>query len=138
MSNTKKIVGKVNAQEWVKANNGYPEVGTFSVEKDLQKFYKQLDTATLEDWAKVEGLTYKPCVDSEPIHRMRVCMSILYKHFPKQSTPSTKKKAKYADYTLEMLVTMCIEHCVAVEPTEDERIMRMRCIMNLRASGHIE
>ena len=126
-----KIAGKVDAQKMVE--KAYPEVGTFADEKTLQKFYKQLDISQLEDWASLEGLEFKACPDSEPIHRMRVCMAILYLHFPK--TPAkAKSKSKYADYTLEQLVTMAIDNDVAVETTEDERILRMRVIMALRAA----
>jgi hypothetical protein len=126
------IQGKVNATEWI-ATNGYPTVGGFATQKDLQKFYKQLDTATLEDWASKEGLEYKPCTDSEPIHRMRVCMAILYKMYPKDTT-STKKESPYKKYSLEDLVNLAIENEVAIEETTDERILRMRLIMALRAN----
>ena len=137
MKNVKngQIIGKVDATEYV-AKYGYPEVGVFVEKKDLQKFYKQLDTATLEDWCEVEGLTYNPCEENESIHRMRVAMAILYKHYPKQT--KAKKTSKYAKYSLENLVDMAIDNNVAVEDTSDERIMRMRLIMGLRASGIID
>lgn len=131
MAKTQKIQGKVNATDVVK-KSGYPEVGSFADEKSLQKFYKQLDTPTLEDWAKLEGLEYKACPDSEAIHRMRVCMAILYHNFPKQSAP--KKESKYASYSLESLVNLAAENDVAVEMCDDERILRMRLIMGLRAN----
>lgn len=127
------IKGKVDATKWVAEHNGYPEVGQFVEQKDLQKFYKQLPTETLEDWAKVEGVEYKACADSEPIHRMRVAMAILYKHFPKEPSKS-KQESPYKKYSLEDLVNMAIENEVPVEPTEDERIMRMRTIMALKAA----
>lgn len=130
------INGKVNAIDWI-SENGYPEVGTFTDQKVLQRFYKQLDTAVLEDWSSLEGLEYKPCTDSEPIHRMRVAMAILYKHFPK--APSTnKKKSKYGEYTTESLIQMAMDNDVLVEPTENEQIMRMRVIMALRVHGVLE
>lgn len=131
------IIGKVDAMQWVE-DNGYPEVGMFAEQKVLQKFYKQLDTETLIDWCAIEGLEYKECPDSEPIQRMRICMAILYKHFPKAPSTTTKKKSKYADYTTEDLVAMAVEKDVPVEVTEDMRIMRMRCIMALRASKVID
>lgn len=131
MARTKKVNPVVEVE-----SKGYPEVGHFTDKKDLQKFYKALPTETLEDWCAVEGLEYKACPDSEAIHRMRVAMAILGLHFPK--TPAKpKSKAKYTQ-TLEELVQMCLDGDVAVEPTEDTRIMRMRCIMNLRANGIIE
>lgn len=121
---------KLNAVKYVQ-EKGYPEVGFFAEDKDLQKFYKQLDTSALEEWATLEGLTYKACPESPAIHRMRVAMAILYKHFPRQTAP--KKESKYAQYTLEDLVTLASEHDVAVELCDDERILRMRLIMSLRA-----
>jgi len=126
---------KVDAVKHVE-ENGFPEVGHFTEKKDLQKFYKQLDDVVLGEWIAIEGLEFKPCEDSEAINRMRMCMAILYLHFPKQ--PSAKKKAKYADYTMEQLMKMCLDNDVAVEYTESEQIMRMRTIMALRAAGHIE
>lgn len=136
MSKNTQLVGKIDAEKFV-AENGYPEVGDFADQKTLQKFYKQLDLEVLEDWCTVEGLEAKPS-DSEPIYRMRVCMAILYKHFPKETKATPKKKSKYADYTTEALVAMAVDNDVAVEVTEDMRIMRMRCIMALRASKVIE
>lgn len=113
--------------------DGYPEVGTFATKKDLQKFYKQLDTTVLEDWCNLEGLEFKACDDSEPIHRMRVAMAILYKHFPKES--SAKAESPYKKFSTEELVSMAIDNSVAVEVTEDMRILRMRTIMALREAG---
>lgn len=128
-----KVTGKVNAVDYI-SENGYPEVGTFADQKALQKFYKQLDTAVLEDWCNLEGLEYNACPDSEPIHRMRVAMAILYKHFPKEPSKS-KKKSKYGDYKTEDLIQMALDNSVLVEPTTNDSIMRMRVIMALRAHG---
>lgn len=108
---------------------GFPEVGAFEDKKALQKFYKQLDTELLEEWVALEGLEFTPA-ESAPIHRMRVCMAILYKHFPKKA--SGKKKSKYAKYTLEDLIQMAVDNDIEIEITEDERILRMRAIMALR------
>jgi hypothetical protein len=129
------IKGKVDAQAWVTKNNGYPEVGSFAEQKDLQKFYKQLDMEQLQEWIDAEGLEYKPC-DNEMILRMRMAMAILYKHFPKE-TPA-KKDSPYKKYSTEELIQMCLDNSVAVEVTEDMRIMRMRAIMSLSASKVIE
>ena len=123
---------KVDAVKVIE-ENGYPEVGYFTEKKDLQKFYKQLDDSVLEDWISIEGLEFKPCEDSEPINRMRMCMAILYKHFPKEHSEG-KKKSKYAQYTTESLIQMAIDNDVAVEPTDDMKIMRMRTIMALRTA----
>lgn len=130
-----KVEGKVDAAKYI-ADNGFPQVGAFEDKKWLQKFYKQLDMETLEKWVAKLEKEVKPS-DSEPIYRMRVCMEILYTHFPKEPAKS-KKKSKYSDYTTEKLIEMAIEHDVPVEPTEDMRIMRMRTIMMLRAHKVIE
>lgn len=128
-------LNKDTVQAWVKEHNGYPEVGTFKEQKDLQKFYKHLSLEQLAEWCDVEGLEFK-ATDSEPILRMRMAMAILYKHFPKE--PAKKKSSKYADYSLEQLVTMATEKDVPVEVCDDERILRMRLIMALRAHKVIE
>lgn len=129
---SKVIAGKVNAVEWIKANNGYPEVGQFADEKSLQKFYKQLDQAQIDDWCALENLTFKACPEQPPIHRMRACMAILYSHFPKVSTP--KAESPYKKYSTEDLVQMAIDNELAFEVCDDERILRMRAIMTLRAN----
>lgn len=128
-------MGKVDACAYV-AENGYPEATAFTEQKELQKFYKKLPTDILEDWSSKLGAEYKPCEDNESIHRMRVAMSILYTLFPKES--KGKAKSKYAKYTLEDLVNLAVENDVAVEITDDERILRMRLIMGLRANKVIE
>jgi hypothetical protein len=131
-----KVTGKVNAVDYI-SENGYPEVGTFADQKALQKFYKQLDTAVLEDWCNLEGLEFKACPEQAPIHRMRAAMAILYKHFPK--APSTsKKKSKYGEYETAQLIQMALDNNVPVEVTENDQIMRMRVIMALRAHGVLE
>ena len=131
----KNLIGKkVDAKEIVE-KKGFPEIGSFEDKKSLQKFYKQLDTETLEEWVALEGLEFIPS-DSEPIHRMRVCMAILYLHYPKQN--KGKKKSKYAKYTLEDLIQMAVDNDVEVEITEDTRILRMRAIMALREAGLVE
>lgn len=125
-----KVTGKVNAEEFV-TKNGYPEVGAFADQKSLQKFYKQLPIESLVEWAKLEGVEYKDC-DNESIFRMRVCMAILYKHFPKETKATAKPKSKYADLTTETLIAMAIEHDLVLDVCDDMRIMRMRAIMGLR------
>lgn len=117
------------------AENGFPEVGHFTEQKDLQKFYKHLSDDQLLEWVELEGLEFKPA-ESQPINRMRMAMSVLYKHFPKKE--AAKKKSKYADYSDEQLIQMLLDHEVPCEVTEDSRIMRMRAIMALRAHNVIE
>lgn len=128
-------INKAYVEKFIGENGNYPEVGTFSDKKDLQKFYKHVPTEQLEDWVAVEGLEIAK-VDSEAIYRMRLCMAVLYLHFPK--APSTKKKSKYADFSLEDLMQMSVDKGVIFEMTDDERILRMRAIMALRVAGHIE
>lgn len=130
-----KITGKVDAKASVE-KNGYPEVGSFVAAKDLQKFYKQLDTEVLEDWASIEGIEFKACPDSPQIHRMRVAMAILYFHFPKDA-PKGKQESPYKKYTTEQLLEMAVEKEVVFEICDDERILRMRAIMALRTAKAI-
>jgi len=129
-----KVVGKVDAYSYISAN-GYPEVGSFSNEKDIQRFYKQLSTDQVKDWANLEGLEYKPCPEHEAIDRMRVCMAILRKHFPVETKAATV--SPYKQYSTEDLVQMALDNNVLFETTDDDRILRMRAIMALRAHNII-
>jgi hypothetical protein len=129
-----KRLTKEQVQEQV-AKQGFPEKGTYADQKELQKFYKHLTDEQLLEWIEVEGLEFNPS-ESAPINRMRMAMAILYLHFPK--APSKKKTSKYSQYSLEDLVSMAVEHDVPVETTDDDRIMRMRTIMALRAHKVIE
>jgi len=113
---------------------GHPSV--WSEEKELKKYYKQLDTEEIEDWAKGLKETFKPCPEQPSIHRMRAAMAVLYHYFPRET--KAKKTSKYKELKLEQLVAMADEHNVPVEVCDDERIMRMRLIMALRASKVIE
>jgi len=130
----KATINKVYVEKYV-AENGYPEVGYTDEKKDLQKFYKHLTDVQLQEWIELEGLEYTPN-ESEPINRMRMCMAILYKHFPK--APSEKKQSKYAKYSLEDLMNLALTNDVVFEDTDDERILRMRAIMALRAAKVID
>lgn len=131
----KTITGKVDAMVYVE-ENGYPEVGAFAEKKDIQKFYKQLPTEFLEDWAEQKDLEYKPC-DNDSIHRMRVAMAILELHFPSEKK-GTSAKSKYSSFTDEDLLKLCVEHGVAVEESTHKGIMRMRMVQALRANKVIE
>lgn len=128
----KNTINKAFVEKYVQ-ESGYPEVGTEVVAEkaNLQKFYKHLTDEQLAEWIELEGLEYNAS-DSEPINRMRMCMAILYKHFPK--APSAKKQSKYAQYSLEDLMNLALEKDVVFEDTDDERILRMRAIMALRAA----
>lgn len=112
----------------------YPEVGAID-EKGLKKLYKKLSDSQIDEWLELEGLTYKKC-DHEAINRMRKCMAITQYHFPKISVP--KKASKYAEYSTEKLVEMCMENDVMLKDDKgDARILRMYCIMGLREAGVI-
>lgn len=132
----KNTVNKAFVEKYVQ-ESGYPEVGAEVVAEkaNLQKFYKHLTDAQLQEWIELEGLEYTAS-DSEPINRMRMCMAILYKHFPK--APSEKKQSKYAKYSLEDLMSLALQNDVVFEDTDDERILRMRAIMALRAAKVID
>jgi len=123
MAKAKKVVPVVTGK--------FPEVGTFTEKKALQKHYKGLSDAEVMEWVALEGLTVKD-YGNPSINRMRACMAVLYLHFPAEA-PKAKEKSKYAEYSLEKLVEMAVEHSVPVEVTDNERILRMRTIMALRA-----
>lgn len=131
------VVGKkVDALAWVETN-GFPKATQqFEDKKCLQKFYKQLDTPALEKWAGELGAEYNAYPENEAIHRMRVAMAILYVYYPKET--KAKPESPYKKYTTEQLVDMALEHDVAIETTDDMRILRMRLIMGLRANKIIE
>ena len=130
----KQTINKAYVGKYI-AEHGYPEVGHFEDKADLQKFYKFCTDEQLTEWVTEAGLEYTPN-ESAPINRMRMCMAVLYDSFPKAT--STKKKSKYADYSLEDLMSMAMEKDVVFETTDDDRILRMRAIMALRAAGHLE
>lgn len=127
----KNVINAESVNKVLTELNGYPEAGHFTEQKDLQKFYKHLTDEQLAEWVAVEGLEFKPA-DSAPINRMRMAMAVLYSHFPKKE--SAKKESKYAQYTNEMLMDMALANDVVFEITEDDRILRMRAIMALRAA----
>jgi len=114
----------------------YPEVGDYEDSADLKKFYKKLSVEQLEEWVELEGLEVI-ATDSQPIYRMRLCMAILYKHFPKaESKP--KSKRKYTQST-EELVQMAIDHDVEIKDDKgNEQILRMYAIMALRNAGVLD
>ena len=131
---TKKVkINKEFVQNFLEEQNGYPEVGHFEDSADLKKFYKHCTDEQLDEWLDVEGITDEvKHTDSEQILRMRKCMAILYKHFPKAPSASKKKASPYAKYTLEDLMDMVVEYDAEIEPCDDERILRMRAIMALK------
>lgn len=114
----------------------YPAKGTFQTDKELKSKYKKLTDEEVFEWCKQEGLSYTTAPDHPNITRMRACMAILYYHFPK--APSAKKASPYKEYSTEELISMAVDKKVPFESTDDQRIMRMRAIMALRASGHLQ
>jgi len=114
----------------------YPEVGDYEDSADLKKFYKKLSVEQLEEWVELEGLEVNP-TDSPQIYRMRLCMAILYKHFPKaESKP--KSKRKYTQ-TTEELVAMALDNDVEVKDDKgNEQILRMYTIMALKKAGLLD
>lgn len=117
----------------VKGASGHPT--EFAGQDVLKKYYKKLSTQEVEAWVSTLGASFNPSVDPS-IHRMRACMAVLYHFFPKEV--KAKKSSKYSSYTLEELVILAADNNVPVEITEDERILRMRTIMALRAHKVIE
>ncbi|WIT25954.1 hypothetical protein [Bacillus phage SPO1L1] len=115
--------------------NGFPEQGHFEEKKDLQTFYKHLSTEQLEEWVELEGLETKE-TDSDSIHRMRLCMSILYLNFPKKSA-GKKKASPYKHISLEELVQMATDNDIEVKHTDSDKILRMRTIMALKGAGKL-
>lgn len=118
-------------------NIEYPEKGDFTEPEQLKKYYKNLTNDQLQDWLELEGLEYKHCDTNEAINRMRMCMSMTSYHFPKAK--SAKKKSKYAQYTNEQLVQMCLDNDIEVKDAKgDMRILRMYSIMALRKAGLLD
>lgn len=114
----------------------FPEVGTITDPKALKKIYKKLTDAQLDEWLDLEGLTGNLKLSGhDSIDRMRKCMLISALHFPK--APSEKaKKSKYADYTTEKLVEMCMENDLVLRDDKgDARILRMYSVMALKEAG---
>lgn len=124
------------AKKTTKVTPVYPEVGTFKVEKDLKKVYKKLSDAQLDEWLDIEGWTSEYHPSGHPsIDRMRKCMVILYKHFPKETKGTGKKGSIWKQFTLEDLIMIASEAGVSYEETDHEAILRMRVIMAIKAAG---
>lgn len=115
----------------------FPEVGYFKTKDELKEFYKPLQDSHLDQWVELEGLTWKEC-GNPGIDRMRRCMAITNLHFPSQ-TKAKKSKSKYAEYSTEKLVEMCLENDVELQDAKGNlKILRMYAIMALRKAGIIE
>lgn len=115
----------------------FPEVGYFKTKDELKEFYKPLQDSHLDQWIELEGLTWKEC-GNPGIDRMRRCMAITNLHFPSQSK-AKKSKSKYAQYSTERLVEMCLENDVELADAKGNlKILRMYAIVALRKEGIIE
>jgi len=134
------VTGKVGKRSLDVGAVEYPEVGSFKDEKAMKKFTKGLTDAALFDWCELEGVEWNRCPEHAPIDRMRAAMAIKGKHFPDTAPKaSAKSKSKYADYTTDQLIAMCLENDLDVTGDNgDMRILRMRAIMVLRAAKVIE
>ena len=108
----------------------YPVVGSVDA-KALKKVCKAMSDEEIQAWVAHEKLVVKDYGDAS-INRMRQIMAIKGIYFP-ETIQKPKEKSKYADYTLEQLVSMAVEGNVPVEVSDNERILRMRTIMALRA-----
>lgn len=125
-------------EEEIPFEGEYPEIGTFSTENQLKKFYKQLSDDQLDEWLDIEGWSdsVKLCSNAS-INRMRKCLVIKSKHFPKKSSES--KKSKYSKYSTEELLQMALDNDIEVkECNGDARILRMYVIMALRDSNLLD
>jgi hypothetical protein len=112
----------------------YPEVGSVDA-KALKKVCKNLTDAEVAEYAALYNLVVKD-YGHDSINRMRQIMAITGLHFP-STIKAAKPKSVYAHLTLENLLGQIVDGGVFVEVTDDERIMRMRAIMALRAAGKL-
>jgi hypothetical protein len=118
----------------------YPEVGHFETDKAMKKYIKGLSDNELKEWCELEGAVYN-ANDHQSINRMRMAMAIKGIHFPDTVAKggSTKKKAKYADFSTEDLVQMAIDNDIEVRDDKgDLRILRMYTIMALKEAGLLQ
>ena len=133
----KEKLKKEKAEE-IPFDGEFPEIGTFANENQLKKFFKQLTDDQLDEWLELEAWdTEVKLCDNAPINRMRKCMVIKSKHFPKES--SGKSKSKYAKYSTEELMQMALDNDIVVRDCgDDQRILRMYTIVALRDAGLLE
>lgn len=113
----------------------YPVVGKVDL-KGLKKICKAMTDEEIAVWVETAKLTVKD-YGSPAINRMRQIMAIKGIYFP-ETVATPKAKSKYADLSLEALVAMASDASVPVEVTDNERILRMRVIMALRAHKLID
>lgn len=115
----------------------YPEVGDFKEAKDIKAYYKKLTVEQLEEWVELEGLEVAH-TDSPNIYRMRLCMAILYHHFPKAPAKASKKSSQKYPLSTEEYVQMAMDNDVEVKDDKGNmQILRMYTIMALKNAGII-
>lgn len=99
--------------------------------EELKEFIKDLDTPTLEYFAKGLELTWTPTYHAN-IHRMRIAMAMHRYFFPEMFQPKEpKKKARFSDMSTDELVKQAKEVDKNLEVTKNDRINRMKAIMVL-------
>ncbi|MMZ43641.1 hypothetical protein D1872_52060 [compost metagenome] len=107
----------------------------FETVDELKEFIKDVDTATLEYFAR--GLELEWMKTTHPsIHRMRIAEALKRHFFPHLFKPkSDKKRAKFGEYSTEQLFDLVKENKLKVERSGNEPIDRMRAIMALKTVG---
>ena len=108
----------------------------FETLDELKEFIKDIDTPTLEYFAKGLKLDWTP-THHAAIHRMRVAQSMHRHFFPEQFKPKgdKKKKGKFGDLSTDQLFDMVKENKLNVKKSGNEPIDRMRAIMALKTVG---
>jgi hypothetical protein len=108
----------------------------FETLDELKEFIKDIDTPTLEYFAKGLKLEWTGTYHAS-IHRMRIAQSMHRHFFPDQFKPKgdSKKKGKFGDLTTDKLFEMITERKLNVKKSGNEPIDRMRAIMALKTVG---
>lgn len=103
---------------------------------ELKKFIKDIDTPTLEYFAKGLNLEWAP-THNKAIHRMRIAQAFHRYFFPELFKPKEdkKKKGKFGDFSTERLYEMVEERKLNVKRSGNEPIDRMRAIHALKTVG---
>ncbi|AGR46816.1 hypothetical protein SHANETTE_145 [Bacillus phage Shanette] len=110
----------------------------FKALKEFKDWYKDIDTQTVEYFAKALGLTWTE-TEHANIHRMRISMAMQRFFFPEMFKPKEgkKKKAKYGDLSTEDLFKMVAANKLDVKKTNNNPIDRMNAIMALKKAGKL-
>jgi hypothetical protein len=110
----------------------------FKTLKEFKDWYKDIDTQTVEYFAKAIGLTWT-ATEHANIHRMRISMAMQRFFFPEMFKPKEgkKKKAKYGDLSTDDLFKMVTANKLDVKKTNNVPIDRMNAIMALKKAGKL-